>query len=166
MPEKSKVKRETAESMTKHVVESAIKHVVESMVSTMLSLKNADILYALLRASELTKEKITPERLIESAGLYSPPNSLRRVKYALNNLRGMAFVFKDGKAYNLTEAGISAARFLDSFLQGIVSYSTLKNRLPGEIRAMYEAIPEKSRENYLNIYRRFRRIDEKLRRGI
>lgn len=131
---------------------------------------NAEVLYALSCATKHTKENVTPDRLIEMAGLYHPPNSREKVIAALNDLRSMAFVHSEetnrGEAYKLTYVGDSLIGFLDSFSRGAINLDIIKEKLPTNAREIFEKMSERQKEVQRELYRRFRKVEENFKKGI
>jgi len=147
-------------------IEKTAEHIIKDMIGTMLSLDNAKILYCLYRAPDYTTENITPERLIELAGVYSPPHSLEKIKSGLDQLRNMAFVYSEDGAYKLTPAGLSVAEFLYRLFDNVTVYDSFKESLPLEIRKIYDGFAPESREELLRFHKRFQAIDKNLRKGV
>lgn len=101
---------------------------MQDMLNKVYSLHNPEILYALYRASECTGEKIQPERLIELAGLYSPPNSLEKINIGLVELSEAGYVRLESGAYSLTDSDLIIARSLPTISEK-ASLEDLKTRL-------------------------------------
>jgi hypothetical protein len=131
---------------------------------------NAEVLYALSCAAKHTQEKITPDRLIEMTGLYYPPNSRERVVAALNNLQDMAFVYSEettrGRIYNLTGMGEILIRFLDEFSRTVIDFGVIKEKLSPDVRKTFGKMSKRQNEVQKELYRRFRRVEERFKKGI
>lgn len=100
---------------------------IAATLGTIVKPNNLELLYALYKVFESNREKVTPERLVELTGLYSPPDSLEKVNEGLSDLSRMAYVSSDEGTYGLTDSGIIVARALPKFFED--SSETIKMRL-------------------------------------
>lgn len=125
-----------------------------------------EILYALSCAAKRTTESVTPQRLIEIAGIYHPPNSTTYITAHLEDLSDNLFVYKEGDAYKISDFGESAIRFWDDLSKCAVDFDILKDKMPPTYRRMIEKSPKGSKLMIKEITRRIKRVDEHFQRGI
>ena len=144
--------------------------IVNESLNTGMATDNSEVLYALSCATKQTEENVTPDRLIEMAGIYYPPNSKERVLASLNDLQEMAFVYSEetngDKAYKLTDMGDSLVGFLDRFSKIIINSDNMRGTLSPDTEKTLGDMSEKEKEIQRELYRRFRKVERRFKRGI